>query len=97
MTFQANLTIFPVKSKKSERSPDNSGTLEIKESELQSFIRFLNTCDREENYKGDSVIKLSVNTWAKQMRDGRPYMQGNVKEPYKPDSNNQTQNDNMPF
>jgi len=82
--FKAKLALFPVKEKKNEKGPDQTGAIEISEDQRQAFIQFLTTAEAEEDYQGNSIIKLSVSTWTNEMKDGRKYLKGAVTPPYKP-------------
>jgi len=99
--FKATLALFPAKEKRSERSPDHSGSIEVLKAEIPALIAYLQSAQTEENYKGESIVKLSVGTWINQMRDGREYLKGSISQPMKRDEPNVvspvTNDDAMPF
>lgn len=99
--FKATLALFPAKEKRSEKSPDHSGNIEILKSEIPSLIAYLQSAETEENYKGEPVVKLSTATWINQMRDGREYFKGSVSQPMKRDEptviSPVTNDDALPF
>ena len=99
--FKATLALFPAKKKRSERSPDHSGNIEVLKDEIPALIAYLQSADTEENYKGERIVKLSVGTWINQMRDGREYLKGSVSQPMKRDEptviSPVTNDDAMPF
>ena len=84
--FQGKLAIFPVKEKQNENGPDHTGTIEIPHSEVAALRDYLMQAETEKDYQGNAVIKLSVSTWINEMKDGRKYLKGSVRKPYKPDA-----------
>jgi hypothetical protein len=99
--FKATLALFPAKEKRSEKSPDHSGNIEILKSEIPSLIAYLQSAETEENYKGEPVVKLSTATWINEMRDGRKYLKGSVSQQLKRDEptviSPVTNDDALPF
>ena len=81
--FKASLVLFPAKEKRNERSPDNSGNLELLTSDIPALLEYLESAEVEENYKGEKIVKLSVATWINEMKDGRKYLKGLVSPPMK--------------
>ena len=99
--FKATLALFPAKEKRSERSPDHSGSIEVLKAEIPALIAYLQSAETEENYKGEPIVKLSVGTWINETRDGRKYLKGSVSQPMKRDEptviSPVTNDDAMPF
>ena len=83
--FKASLALFPAKEKRSERSPDHSGSIEVLKAEIPALIAYLQSAESEKNYKDEDIVKLSVGTWINEMRDGRKYLKGSVSQPMKRD------------
>ena len=82
--FQAKLSLFPVREKKNEKGPDQTGTIEISQDQVAALRSYLMSAETEDDWQGNPVVKLSVSTWTSEMKDGRKYMKGQVKPPYKP-------------
>ena len=82
--FQAKLSLFPVREKKNEKGPDQTGTIEIFQDQVAALRSYLMSAETEDDWQGNPVVKLSVSTWTSEMKDGRKYMKGQVKPPYKP-------------
>ena len=81
--FNAKLAIFPVKEKKSDKAPDHTGAIEIPQGEIAAIRAYLINAETEEDWQGNPVVKLQVSTWINEMKDGRKYLKGQVKPPYK--------------
>ena len=79
--FTANISLFPTTEKKSEKSPDASGNIEILESEIQAVISYLQTAERTANYKDEQVVKIRVATWNNESKAGKRYLAGKVSPP----------------
>ena len=79
--FQGNITLFPAQEQKSEKSPDASGNIEIKTSEIQALISYLQSAERTNNYKDEEVIKIRVACWNNESKAGRKYLGGFVSPP----------------
>jgi len=83
--FSAKLSIFPVKEKTNEKGPDHTGAIEIPHSEVAALREYLMSAETEDDWQGNPIVKLSVSTWINEMKDGRKYLKGSVRKPYKPD------------
>lgn len=81
--FNANFTLFPAQEKKSERSPDFSGTIEIPVSELEALKAHLSS-EPETNWKDEPVIKLRLAGWNSTSKGGKQYLNGKVSTPLPP-------------
>jgi len=84
--FKLKLALFPVKEKKSEKGPDQTGTIEIPAGEVGNLIQFLTNAEQDEDWQGNPIVKLSASTWTSEMKDGRKYLKGSVAAPYKPEA-----------
>ena len=61
--FVGKLTMFDAKEKKSERSPDKTGNIEIELSEAMKLAEWLMAQPGESNYNGDPVVKINLVAW----------------------------------
>ena len=84
--FKLKLSLFPVKEKNKETSPDQTGSIEIPASEVKALVDYLAAAEREDDWQGNPIVKLSASTWTNEMKDGRKYLKGSVSAPYKPDA-----------
>lgn len=78
--FNANFSLFPTKEKKSEKSPDFTGTIEIPVSELTALRAHLST-EPETNWKDEPVIKVRIAGWKAESKSGLNYINGRVSPP----------------
>lgn len=76
--FDAKLTLFDVKEKKSERGPDRTGSIEIELDEAMKLAEWLTSQPGEEGYGGSTVIKIPVSAWNAQSKTGTAYINGKV-------------------
>jgi hypothetical protein len=72
--------------KRTERSPDVTGSIEVQATDVDALINYLQTAEREEDYKGDQVVKLRLAGWSSTIRNNVPMLKGKISEPYRPDS-----------
>ena len=84
--FKLKLALFPVKEKKNENGPDQTGAIEIPAGELGNLVQYLTNAEQDEDWQGNPIVKLSVSTWTNEMKDGRKYLKGTAAAPYKPDA-----------
>ena len=78
--FPSNFSLFPAREKKSEKSPDMTGTIEIPVDQLGALMNHLGT-QPESDWKGDGVIKLRVAAWKSESKNGTSYLKGKVSTP----------------
>ena len=81
--FSAKLSLFPVKEKTKENSPDMTGDIEIPTNLTSSLVSYLQSAEPESDWQDNPIVKLRVSTWENEMKDGRKYLKGQVQEPYK--------------
>jgi hypothetical protein len=81
--FSAKLSLFPVSEKKNEKGPDQTGAIEIPQSEIAALRDYLMSAETVEDWQGNPIVKLSISTWINEMKDGRKYLKGSVQPPYK--------------
>lgn len=80
--FTARFSLFSAKEKKSEKSPDSTGTVEFSASELPAVIAYLqDTANMQEDYQGNSVVKLRIAGWNATSKGGLAYVNGKVSPP----------------
>ena len=61
------------KDRKSDKSPNATGSLEISVADLNEFFSLALALEPVENYKGEKVIKLRCAVWHRDTRNGKPY------------------------
>jgi hypothetical protein len=84
--FDGKLTLFNAKTKKSEKAPDRTGTLELELSEAMRLAEYLTAHPGEEGYGGKVVIKIPVSAWNQVSTTGVEYISGKIWAK-KPDNN----------
>jgi hypothetical protein len=100
--FSAKITLslFPAKEKKSDKSPDMGGDIEIPASAISELVTYLRTADSEMNWKDEPVVKLRASVWSNEMKNGGKYLKGLVSPPLEKtqaSSAPATSNNNLPF
>ena len=78
--FNSNFSLFPTQEKKSEKSPDFSGTIEIPVDQINSLVGHLGT-KPETDWKDNPVIKLRIAGWKTESKSGKNYVNGKVSIP----------------
>lgn len=76
--FNATFTLFDAKEKRSEKSPDKTGILEIELEQALRLAEYLTAHPGEKNYQGNDVIKISLSAWDSRSKDGLEYIRGTV-------------------
>ena len=79
--FNASFSLFASKEKASEKSPDHTGTIEVLADEVQAMISYLQTAEREDDWKGNSVVKIRLASWNNISEKGLHYQKGKVSKP----------------
>ena len=79
--FNASFSLFATKEKKSEKSPDHTGNIEILADEVQAMISYLQTAEREDDWQGNSVVKIRIASWNNTSEGGLQYQKGKVSPP----------------
>ena len=79
--FNASFSLFASKEKKSEKSPDHTGSIEILADEVQAMISYLQTAEREDDWQGNSVVKVRLASWNSESKNGLRYQRGKVSPP----------------
>ena len=78
--LNASFSLFPAQEKKSERSPDYSGTIEIPADQINALVAHLGTAP-ENNWKDEPVLKLRIAGWKNESESGLKYLKGLVSVP----------------
>ena len=78
--LNASFSLFSSQEKKSERSPDYSGTIEISVDQINALTAHLGS-QPEDNWKDEKVIKLRIAGWKAESKAGRQYVNGKVSVP----------------
>jgi hypothetical protein len=79
--FSARFSLFPSKEKKSEKSPDTTGNIEVAADQIQSMISYLQTAEREQDYQGNDVVKIRLAAWNTTSKGGMAYQSGKLSPP----------------
>ena len=80
-TSKISLSMFPVKEKKSDKSPDMTGDIEIPASVINELVTYLRTADPVMNWRDEPVVKLRSSVWSNEMKSGGKYLKGLVSPP----------------
>ena len=78
--LNASFSLFPAQEKKSERSPDYSGTIEIPADQINALVAHLGTAP-ENNWRDEPVLKLRIAGWKAESKAGKQYVNGKVSVP----------------
>lgn len=76
--FDAKLTLFDVKQKKSDNAPDKTGSVELELNEAMKLAEYLTSQPGEEGYGGKTVIKIPVSAWNQTSQTGKQYISGKL-------------------
>jgi len=78
--LNASFSLFPTQEKKSERSPDYGGVIEIPTDQIDALVAHLGT-KPENNWKDEPVVKLRIAGWKAQSPTGKNYLKGKISVP----------------
>ena len=79
--LNASFSLFPTQEKRSERSPDYSGSIEIPAADIDALVAHLGT-QPESNWRDEPVVKLRIAGWKATGRAGNmSYINGKVSIP----------------
>lgn len=79
--FSAQIAVFPREVDNGSKQPNASGDIQVLATEIPNLISFLQQAERENDYKGNSVVKLRVALWQGVSKSGGAYMSGKVTPP----------------
>jgi len=91
--FNARFSLFPAKEKTKETSPDYTGNVELALSEVGELINWLKEQTGEQDYKGETVVKIRLAGWKAESKGGLHYLNGKMSPPMAP----RTEPAEMPF
>jgi uncharacterized protein (DUF736 family) len=78
--LNASFSLFPTQEKRSERSPDYSGSIEIPVADIDALVAHLGT-QPEANWRDRDVIKLRIAGWKATYKGGKTYLNGKISIP----------------
>ena len=78
--LNASFSLFPTQEKRSERSPDYSGSIEIPVADIDALVAHLGT-QPEANWRDEDVIKLRIAGWKATSKGGKSYLNGKISIP----------------
>lgn len=76
--FDAKLTLFDAREKKSDKAPDRTGSIEIELGEAMKLAEYLTSHPGEDGYGGKTVIKIPVSAWNQRSQSGTEYISGKI-------------------
>jgi hypothetical protein len=79
--FSAQIAVFPREVDNGSKQPNASGDIQVLATEIPNLIAFLQQAERENDYKGNSVVKLRVALWQGVGKSGGAYLSGKVTPP----------------
>lgn len=83
-TFQGKFSLFPAKEKKSEKSPDHTGSIELPISDAMKLAEWITAQPGEQAWNGEQVIKIRLAGWAAESKNGLAYINGKISPPLPP-------------
>ena len=78
--LNASFSLFPTQEKRSERSPDYSGSIEIPVADIDALVAHLGS-QPEANWRDEDVIKLRIAGWKATSKGGKSYLNGKISIP----------------
>jgi uncharacterized protein (DUF736 family) len=78
--LNASFSLFPTQEKRSERSPDYSGSIEIPVADIDALVAHLGS-QPESNWRDEDVIKLRIAGWKATSKGGKSYLNGKISIP----------------
>jgi uncharacterized protein (DUF736 family) len=94
--LNASFSLFPTKEKRSERSPDYSGSIEIPVADIDALVAHLGT-QPESNWRDEPVVKLRIAGWKATSKGGNSYVNGKVSIPQEQQQQAPAGDDEVPF
>ena len=95
--LNASFSLFPTKEKRSDRSPDYSGSIEIPVADIDSLVAHLDT-QPESNWRDEPVVKLRIAGWNATSRNGgKSYLNGKISIPQEQQQQAPADDDSIPF
>ena len=94
--LNASFSLFPTQEKRSERSPDYSGSIEIPVADIDDLVAYLGT-QPESNWRDESVIKLRIAGWKATSKGGKSYLNGKISIPQEQQRQAPADDEEIPF
>ena len=88
--FSINFVQFTVKeeNKKSDKSPDVTGNIEVPAEEVNALIAYLQNAERVLDWQDKEVVKIRLAGWNREIKkgpnQGDPFLSGKLSAPYVP-------------
>ena len=88
--FSINFVQFTTKeeNKKSDKSPDVTGNIEVPAEEVNALIAYLQNAERVLDWQDKEVVKIRLAGWNREIKKGKnqgdPFMSGKLSSPYAP-------------
>ena len=79
--FNGVFSLFPAKEKKSEKSPDHTGSIELPIEQAMRLAEWITTQPGESNWQGEKVVKIRLAGWSSTSDKGLNYVRGKVSPP----------------
>ena len=79
--FSASIAVFPREVDNGSKQPNASGDIQVLATEIPDLITYLQQAERQNDYKGNSVVKLRVAMWQGTSKSGGAYLSGKVTAP----------------
>ena len=89
--FSINFVQFTVKeeNKKSDKSPDVTGNIEVPAEEVNALIAYLQNAERVLDWQDKEVVKIRLAGWNREIKkgpnQGDPFLSGKLSAPYVPE------------
>ena len=88
--FSINFVQFITKeeNKRTEKSPDVTGNIEVPADQVNALISYLQNAERVLDWQDKEVIKISLAGWNRQIKQGKnegdPFLSGKLSSPWVP-------------
>ena len=94
--LNASFSLFPTQEKRSERSPDYSGSIEIPVADIDALVAYLGS-QPEANWRDEPVVKLRIAGWKATSKGGKGYLNGKISIPQDQRQQAPADDDSIPF
>lgn len=82
--FSYRFSLFAARDRKSDKSPSQTGNIEIPASEVPALIAWLQSAEPEMDWQDNPVVKLRLAAWDTESKAGSHYLSGKVSPPLPP-------------
>jgi uncharacterized protein (DUF736 family) len=94
--LNASFSLFPTQERRSERSPDYSGSIEIPVADIDALVAHLGS-QPESNWRDEPVVKLRIAGWKATSKGGKSYLNGKISIPQDQQQQAPADDDSIPF